>query len=346
MGTQFFWFFDIVLVAIAVGTIVKAARKGFVASIVGFVAIFVSFIIAFPLSDTISAAVYDNIIEDALVTEMNNTIGESIDSSVVAQLDKIEMSKATLNGYKLSDITLTPDSAGRINLDLSALNLSETGISDMDLSVFGLDSKTVDYSSINLGTVQISQSELEQYGIETMILANLLTNKISTGTLYGNICSAVEQMANSVPQLMGDFSQSINAGDQSAIKSIVLSIIEAEADDFAESILDNTVKPVLLVPVRALIFFVLFALLMFVLNLVVKALKIVNKIPVLGGLNVLLGIVLGTVEAVITIFIVCIGVQVVVTLTNNSLIFLNTMTIDQTVLFRYVYYFDFLNFLG
>ena len=346
MGTQFFWFFDIVLVAIAVGTIVKAARKGFVASIVGFVAIFVSFIIAFPLSDTISAAVYDNIIEDALVTEMNNTIGESIDSSVVAQLDKIEMSKATLNGYKLSDITLTPDSAGRINLDLSALNLSETGISDMDLSVFGMDSKTVDYSSINLGTVQISQSELEQYGIETMILANLLTNKISTGTLYGNICSAVEQMANSVPQLMGDFSQSINAGDQSAIKSIVLSIIEAEADDFAESILDNTVKPVLLVPVRALIFFVLFALLMFVLNLVVKALKIVNKIPVLGGLNVLLGIVLGTVEAVITIFIVCIGVQVVVTLTNNSLIFLNTMTIDQTVLFRYVYYFDFLNFLG
>ena len=90
----------------------------------------------------------------------------------------------------------------------------------------------------------------------------------------------------------------------------------------------------------------LFALLMCVLNLATKALKVLNKIPVIGGVNVILGVVLGAVEAAITVFLVCIGVQVTVTLTDNSLIFLNTMTIDQTILFRHVYYFDFLNFLG
>lgn len=346
MGIQFFWFYDILLVAIFIGIVLKCARKGFVGTLVSFLAFLVAFCVSLPLSDVISTAIYDNIVEEALVTEMNKAMGETLDGTVVKKLDTIDMSKAKVNGVKLAELTFQPDTAGRISIDLSSLDLSETGIDSIDLSMFGINGDNTDYSSLNAGTLQINQSEFEKYGVEKMVLVSVLVDKMASGTVFGGVCTAVEEMAAAVPYIMGDFSESVASGDQSALKSVVLSILETESGGFAEGIIDSMVKPVLLVPIRALIFLILFVIIIVLLSLIANGLKLVNKIPVIGSLNAFLGAVLGVAESAVTLFLICIGIQVIISLTDNSLIFLNTMTIDNSFLFRHVYYFDFLNLLG
>lgn len=346
MGTQFFWFFDIAVVILFVAFIFKGVKKGFVAEIAGLVSLAIAFVLALSLSETVSNAIYENIIKDVVTEEINNQISSAIENSLVSQINSIDMSKAKVNSRELSEISSQPDSAGKVSIDLSHLDLSETGISDIDLSAFGITNDTFDYSSVNLGTVVMNADEVKEHGVDKIIVASLLTDNLIHGTAFGSICGAVEDMAETIPSLMSGISESVESGDKSVIKNIVLSILDAPTDDFARSITDNMIKPVLLVPIRALIFTVLFIVITIILNLIVKVLKGVNKIPLIGGINKILGAVSGAAEGIIIIFVICIFIQVIISLSDNSLIFLNTMTIDETYIFHKIYYFEFLNFLA
>lgn len=345
MGTQFFWFFDIVIIAIFIGVIIKCARKGFVGTIFGFLAIFIAFLIALPLSETISNAIYDNIVKESVVKEINQTLEGTFTNRIITDLKTVDMSKAKINGREVSELNIQPDSAGRITLDLSVLDLTGTGISNIDLSPLGVDNTDIDYSSMNLGTVQITQSEIERYGLNAMLLADVVSDRIAKGTQFGSLCTVIDSVNELVPAFVGGTSDS-SAGNRSMLKNIVVSVMENDAESIAERILGTIIKPVVLVPIRALVFILLFVILMILLNLIAKALKIVNKIPIIGSVNAVLGAIVGVLEAAVVVFIVCIGVQAIINLTDNKLIFLNSMTVDRTLLFRHIYYFDFLNFLG
>ena len=74
--------------------------------------------------------------------------------------------------------------------------------------------------------------------------------------------------------------------------------------------------------------------------------KIVNKIPLVGGLNQFLGGVFGLLQGVLSLFVIVIVVHLIVSATGNSLIFLNEMTISKSYVFSYVYNFEFLNFIS
>ena len=346
MGTQFFWVFDIAIAAILVAFIFMGVRKGLAATVAGAISLVIAFIITLPLSGIISDVIYENLIRNAVTDEINNQIGTAIDGTLIAEIKSVDMSKAKINGRALSSFDIQTDSSGKYSLDLSNLDLTETGIKDVDLSVFGITSDSVDYSSVNLGTVVLTLDDINTYGTEKIVLASVLSDNISNGTAFGSIATAVEKMADTIPVLMSGVSESVTSGDRSVINDVVLSILGAETDDFARAITDDMVKPILLVPMRALIFIVLFAIIAIILNVVATLLKLVNKIPLIGSVNKILGAVAGAAEAAVVILLVCIFIQVIVVLSGNGLIFLNTMTIDETFVFKKIYYFEFLDFLA
>lgn len=345
MGTQFFWFYDLVILAVFIAVVLKCARKGFVSSIAGFLSAFVAFAVALPVSDTCAVLVYDNIVEDSLSTEINEQLSSAIDGTSISLLDGLDLSKIKVNDHYISEISTQIDSAGRITIDMSDTDYSETGIENVDLSFFGITSETVDYSAMNLGTIQISQNELDEYGLEKMVLINTLSNRMSNGTAFGAVCGVAESMTNAIPQLLSGFSDSVSSGEQSAIKSLVIGIVNVESNDYASSILDNVVKPSLLLPIRALIFIILFAIIMLLLGIIVNALKVINKIPVIGSVNVFFGVIVGVCESLIVCFLICIGLQIIISLSGNELIFINTPTINNTIVFKYIYNFEFLDFI-
>lgn len=345
MGTQFFWVFDIAILAILAAFLYKGIRQGFIAAIAGAVSLVLAFAVAFPLSAVISDVIYDNLINDAVVDEINDQIGKVIDTKFINDIKNVDMSKLKINGKELSSINMEADSVGKVSLDLSNIDVTETGIQDVDLSIFGISEETVDYSSLNLGTVVMTSSDIDEYGTETIILASVISGNISDSTAFGSISNAVEKMAETVPMLSG-VADSVTSGEATVIKDVMLNIISTDTNDFARTLTDNMVKPILLVPLRALIFLVIFVIIAIVLNIVTRFLKFINKIPLVGTANKALGAVAGAAEAVIVILLVCIFIQVAVVLSGNSLIFLNTMTIDETFIFQKIYYFEFLDFLA
>lgn len=346
MGTQFFWFFDLSVAAILIISLFQGIRKGFVSMLVSCVAMIVAFAVALPVSGTVSASIYNNVVKDAVSEEINNQINNVVGDTVITRLKKIDMSKAKINGKELSSLSTQPDKLGKINLDLTKLDVSDTGIEDIDLSAFGVDKNSVDYSALNLGKVEITAEESEKYGIDKMILASVLSENVTKGEAFSSITESVKKISESLPSFMSGTVDSITSGNKEIIKDVVVCIIDTNTENFAESLTDNMVKPILLVPMRALIFLIIFVIIVLLLNIIAKLTKKINSIPLVGGINKVLGVAAGAVQGVIAIFLICIFVQVIIALTGNEIIFLNTMTIDETFIFKKIYYLDFLNFMA
>lgn len=345
MGTEFFWFYDVVIVAIIVGIVIKCGKRGFLSSVASLLALVVAFAAALPLSGVISDAIYDGFVKGQLEKSIEESLDGVLDETVVSDISKIDTSKIVINQKPITEISLTPDASGKVKADLMVVDFSQTGIEDVDLTMFGLG-KDTDFSQINLGTLVISKQQLEDYGLPKIVLAATLSAKLSEGSAFAPVCKVAEYISQTLPQMMSGYGASVESGDKSVIRDLMLSVINTDSGTISDSILSTIVRPVITVPVRALVFIALFVLLLVLLRFVSKLLRVVNKIPLVGTVNSILGAVLGVAEAAVVIFIVCIGVQVLVNMTGNSLIAINTEVIDSTLLFKHIYYFDFLDFLA
>lgn len=345
MGTQFFWIFDAAVAAILIGFIFMGVKKGFVSVLLGLVSLILAFCIALFTSEGIAEAIYDNMMSDAITEEVKSQIDGLIGDGLLSELKGVDIGKAKVNGRPLSEIIDGQDNIGKISIDLSRLDMSETGIENVDLSSLGVSSEEKDFSSVNLGMVEYSLNDVEKYGINTLILSSVIAEEIKNGTALGTVTGIIETVADSLPFYVSDSTDERDTG--SILEKITASAINAvQTDNLTHQIADDIIKPAVLVPMRTLIFAAIFVIIVIAVNLLAKLFKAVNEIPVIGGINKLLGAVAGFVQAAIVIFLVCIFVQVIVSLTGNEIIFLNTMTIDETYIFKYIYYFDFLNFMN
>ena len=165
MGTEFFWFYDVILAAILIGMMFIGAKKGFVRMVLRLCAFAASFVIALMISNGVSGWIYDSFISKPLEQTISTSINDALGDNVVTQIGKIDMEKAKINGKSIDSLELKADKAGKVTVNLGNVNLSNTGISKVDLTSFGVD-KNIDYSNINLGSVQIYESDIEKYGIE------------------------------------------------------------------------------------------------------------------------------------------------------------------------------------
>ena len=343
MGTEFFWFYDVILAAILIGMMFIGAKKGFVRMVLRLCAFAASFVIALMISNGVSGWIYDSFISKPLEQTISTSINDALGDNVVTQIGKIDMEKAKINGKSIDSLELKADKAGKVTVNLGNVNLSNTGISKVDLTSFGVD-KNIDYSNIDLGSVQIYESDIEKYGIENMILTEVLAQKIKNSAIADSVNEIIDKVGETVPalDLKGKTIEDIDSG---TINSVVVSVVQSSGNP-GKAVLDNVAKPVVLVPLRTIIFVVLFILIFIILSILIKATSVINKLPLIGQLNSLLGGVAGLLQGLVIVFIVVIIAHMAVELTNNTLIFLNDMTINKSFAFSKIYNFSFLDFLN
>lgn len=344
MGTSFFWFYDIVLLAVIAGVTFRSIKKGGVAVIISTVAVIAAFITAFIASNAVADAVYTNYIEEPLLDYIDETIDETIGDNVLSDLEKIDMSKAVVNGQFLGNMEFTPDSSGEITIDLSDIDLTETGMQDVDLSVFGIGSD-FDYSLVKIGNVEISGNELKDRSIESIVLARVLTANIESGQLFSTFKDIGAKISEAVPVVFGDYSDEIAQGNNDVIYNLILSITDMDYENHGKAILANIVDPIVIIPLKIILFLLIFTIVSIALEAIASASKIINRIPVISSANEALGGILGLVKSAIIILVICIGVQFLISVTNDSLVFINTSTIQETVFFKYIYNLDLINLL-
>ncbi|MEA5050144.1 MAG: CvpA family protein [Oscillospiraceae bacterium] len=138
--------------------------------------------------------------------------------------------------------------------------------------------------------------------------------------------------------------QAVSSGTWGVLGRFVDRILSAatgtDTSAASETIVDNMLSQPATAVVRAILFILLFFLLMLVVKGLNRAFRGINKVPVLGGANKLLGGVIGIAEGLLVCYIAVAAVSLIVTLTNNSLTWLNTDLIDVSKLFSLLYHFN------
>lgn len=344
MGTSFFWFYDIVLLAVIAGVTFRSLKKGGVAVLISTAASVIAFAAAFIGSNLITEKIYNDHIKEPLIGYIDEQIDGALGDNIITDIGKVDMGKAVIGGKFLNTIELKPDSTGKITLDLSDIDLTETGMENADFSMFGIK-EGFDYSLVKVGNVEISERELRNNSIESIVLARVLTANIKSGEIFETFEKIGIKISEVLPLVFENYSSKISAGDSDILYSLVLSVIDFGYDSRGEALLANIIDPIVITPLRIIIFLVIFALVAGILEAIANASKIINHIPVIASVNEILGGILGLVKALLILFVICIAVQLLISVTDDSLVFINTYTIENTLFFKHIYNFDLIDFL-
>ena len=194
------------------------------------------------------------------------------------------MSKAVIGGKFLSTIELEPNASGKIILDLSDIDLTETGMENADFSMFGIN-EGFDYSLVKVGNVEITERELKNNTIESIVLARVLTTNIKSGEIFTAFESIGEKISEVIPFIFKNYSAEISDGDSDILYTLVLSVTDFSYATRSEAILANIIDPIIITPMRIILFLLIFIIVSFVLELIANGTKIINEIPVLSSVN-------------------------------------------------------------
>ncbi|MCL1832650.1 MAG: hypothetical protein FWG45_07075, partial [Oscillospiraceae bacterium] len=217
------------------------------------------------------------------------------------------------------------------------VGLEDTGIAEGNLKCFGLDAM-YDFIEVDVGFIDITAAERASNSIEDIILARTVSYRMAdrAGERHQTLTANLSDMVPGVTKA--------SEGSVDLVAKMLLYIMTNDANDLAEVIDANMVRPLMVMPFRLLIFSVIFALMGVLISAISNHMDLVDRLTVIGKTNTLLGGVIGLILAVVIIFMVAIAVRMIVTLTGDNIIFINSMTIDKTYAFKYVYDLWFLRF--
>lgn len=120
----------------------------------------------------------------------------------------------------------------------------------------------------------------------------------------------------------------------------LLRSVLGEPSEAAAYIEENFIKYEAVYLLRSLLFFVIFGAAMTIVRRLSRASSAVKKIPLVGTANTVLGGAAGLIEAGLYIALITALLRIIIGLSGNIIPFVNTETIDNTVFYRYIYYFS------
>ncbi|MEE1279422.1 MAG: CvpA family protein [Oscillospiraceae bacterium] len=115
------------------------------------------------------------------------------------------------------------------------------------------------------------------------------------------LLDGIEQALNEAPKFLKDALKLEEKRQELSDK--IVEVYTTDITAFSQEITETVVKPAVISAISAVAFVVLFIILSLVCALLAKSLKLVNKLPLLGSLNSLLGGVLGALKGVIIVIV-------------------------------------------
>ena len=339
MGSDFFWFYDVFLIAIAISGIYHGAKRGAVSVLISALAAVAAFIVAFTFTGVISDKVYDSIVRDKVEDYMEERLGSAIDTELITGLSQVDMLKTKVNGVYVSEMTPEYDERGNALLDLSVADLTETGIENADLQAFGI-TKEFDLTAVKIGHIDITESEVRKYGLSDIILAKLIAMNLTSGDVFTAFTDIGARLGETVSPSLKNLGADLSSGSRDAVYNFTVSIITAAGGTLGSRVMNDIVEPTVMLPLKALVFVGLFAAVMLILGIVAAIAKLVNKIPVVSSVNGTVGALLGLAEALIILVLTCVMLKLLIAFCGSSLVFINEATIERTFVFKYLYSFD------
>lgn len=341
MGSQFAFIYDIVAVAIIIGTFFAGYKRGFASVIVGLLAMAAAIFCASMFSKPISEWFYTEIVEQPLESTVDSAVSEAMGNVKLGGLSELDFSAVKIGGVPASEYEPNYEGTGKAVVDLSDLDLSGCGITTEMLSELSLPADT-DLTSYNGRTAEFTAADIQQFGLGKLAVAHVAASALQKTSVVEDIVEYTEQVGEALPYIFGGLSQEISNGSVSGLRTIVLNMINARAS-VKEAVVEQIIAPQVLSAVQTIAFMVIFIVVSSALGIAAHLLKVVNKIPIIGGANAVLGGITGLIEAMLALMIVCLVLRLIISLSDGGIILLNNTAIDETYFFRYFYHAELLD---
>lgn len=342
MGEQFAFAFDIAVIVILAVFAFVGLKRGFAKVVLGLVSTIVAFACAMLLSGPIAESIYENHIEKAIEGFLDDSANEVFSELKLGSVAEIDFDKVKINDTAANDVELDYAGTRKAVIDLSHLDLSQTGLTKADLVKIGIADDS-DLGALNAKTAEFSMDNVRDYGLGKLAVAQYIAVNLSQLPMMKNFNSIAEKISKYIPSFSG--SASLDGTGITALRMITLKMLDMKGS-FKEAVMNGIVEPNCTLFIRTVVFFVIFVLVNVILRILTSVLKLVNKLPVIGKVNSLLGLVLGLAEGLFAVFVVCLITRMIVSLGGANSILFNQAAIDSTFVFKWFYNFDFLNFLS
>ncbi|MGN0680365.1 MAG: CvpA family protein [Oscillospiraceae bacterium] len=341
MGSQFSIVFDIISVAIVVLMFFAGWRKGLASMVIGLCAAVVAFVAAMTLSNPIAEWVYDTYVEEPLTAKLEEGVESSFSSLSLNAFTDVEYESMFISDVAVDKIV--PEYSGRdsVVMDLSNVDMSLIGLTAEDLNFLGMDT-TFDLTSINMKTAEFTKSEVEKYGLGKLVVSQFIAvSLIEKGDFaeFNNFVGIISDYIPGKPALTGADSITV-----SYVRKLVMSMLDTRAE-LGDTVINNFVRPNCIVVIRTIAFILIYSIVFAVLRFIASAAKLIDKIPIIGDVNSMLGGIAGLVEGILILFIFCLATRLIVSVFDGDVMIFNQETIEKTFIFKKVYEFNFLNFL-
>lgn len=341
MGKEFSIAFDIAVIAIPAVFAFVGLKKGFAKVVLGLISTIVAFACAMALSGPIANAIYKNHVEKPIEEQIDSVASATFSELTFGNISDIDFTKVKINGIAAGDVELDYAGTRKTVVDMSKLDLYDTGITKADLQKIGI-TDDVDLKALNAKTAELSMDNVQKYGLGKLAVAQYIAVNLIQQPKMKDFNSIAEKVSKYLPSISG--SASADSTGVSALRTIALKMFDTK-DNFKNAVMNGIIKPNCTLFIRTVAFGVIFLLVSLALRIVTAAAKLVNKVPVIGKVNSLLGLILGLAEGIIAVFVVCLAIRFVVSICSANSILFNQTAIDSTFLFKWFYNFDFLNFL-
>lgn len=159
-----------------------------------------------------------------------------------------------------------------------------------------------------------------QYAYDSFIksiLEKRFSNALSEVSSSVGVTEKVNAMLETIPQGFLNFAKAIGVNVDSAINSISSSASTNE--QLVEAAVEKIAQNIVVTITQVIVFLIIFVVASILLSLLSKLFKKINDIPVVGTMNIVLGGVLGLVNALVLIFVACSVFYLIVQMnTDNS----------------------------
>lgn len=108
-------------------------------------------------------------------------------------------------------------------------------------------------------------------------------------------------------------------------------VLTGNAPELAEQVVNQVIAPLLTPIIAIVVFFVAFALCKVIVGFVVAVLTNFNRIPILGGVNKLLGFGMGLLAGVVDLYLILCAVWAIIVVTGGSIPWLNQQVLGDSV---------------
>ncbi len=341
MGEKFAFAYDVAIIVIALVFAFVGMKKGFAKVVLGLVSTIAAFACAMALSGPIAEGIYKKYVEAPIEEQLDNAANKALGDLSLGNIANISFDKVKINHVAAGSVQVDYAGTRKAVVDFSKLDLHETGITQNDLRKIGItDEKSL--NNVNAKTAELSMDDIEKYGLGKLAVAQYIAVNLSQRSEI----KAISGVADKISRYLPDMSK--NASNEgvgvSVIRTVALKMFDTKGS-FKDAAINGIIAPNCIMIFRTIAFAVIFFLVGIALRIVAAAADLINKIPVVNKVNSLLGLVLGLVEGIFAVFVVCLITRLIVSLTGANSILFNQAAIDSTFLFKTFYNFDFLNFL-